>query len=165
MYLMRRIRLDAPSKKQLACLWARLLNQQSRLQRRLAALCMFALAEIRDRSEAPNGTADLDRDTAQAAAEAMAESLRRIAEAFDRMAEGTYGFCKECGSRIPYDRLDMNTAACLCLQCERSKKGQERQVAELKTRWELPDPCNTTASDDCLIWMSDLYTGHMSESI
>ena len=38
-----------------------------------------------------------------------------VEEALERMDNGTYGVCEECGEEIPVDRLEANPAARTCI--------------------------------------------------
>lgn len=48
-----------------------------------------------------------------------ANELRRIAAALQRMGEGEYGWCAECGEEIAAKRLDIDPTAELCVSCAR----------------------------------------------
>ncbi len=43
------------------------------------------------------------------------KALRDIEAAQERLREGTYGRCEECGEDIPFERLHANPSAKLCL--------------------------------------------------
>lgn len=45
--------------------------------------------------------------------------LQRIAAALQRLEDGEYGFCSECGEAIPQKRLAADPAAHLCIACAR----------------------------------------------
>ena len=53
-------------------------------------------------------------------AEAQSEvrELRAIEEAFGRLADDTYGYCTECGTEIPYARLEAYPTAERCTECQ-----------------------------------------------
>ena len=57
---------------------------------------------------------------------AMVDELKvRLADvdaALNRIADGTYGFCTNCGNMIDTDRLAILPTATLCLSCEQLKK-------------------------------------------
>ncbi len=55
--------------------------------------------------------ADLGRDL---------DELRAIEAARERLAEGHYGSCVECGADIEYERLRVNPAAFRCIVCQRA---------------------------------------------
>jgi len=45
--------------------------------------------------------------------------LQAIDAALQRIAEGTYGTCRDCGQPIPIERLEALPAATRCITCER----------------------------------------------
>lgn len=59
--------------------------------------------------------------------------LRDITDAQDRLIEGCYGRCTECGENIASNRLTADPAAALCAGCQRSVEA-ERALAELFER-------------------------------
>jgi DnaK suppressor protein len=56
---------------------------------------------------------------AKATAARRAAQRRRIAAAFERMDEGEYGYCTECGEEIAGPRLDLDPAVPTCISCAR----------------------------------------------
>ncbi len=50
----------------------------------------------------------------------LEHQLREIIDAQDRLIDGSYGHCAECGSEIGVKRLLANPAASLCLSCQTS---------------------------------------------
>jgi len=56
---------------------------------------------------------------------AVAES----AQALRRMADGTYGTCERCATRIPVERLEVMPQARFCLACQRSGAASVRPAA------------------------------------
>lgn len=50
--------------------------------------------------------------------EQLESRLREIVDAQDRLADGRYGRCEECGDLIPERRLVANPVASLCLPCQ-----------------------------------------------
>jgi RNA polymerase-binding transcription factor DksA len=51
--------------------------------------------------------------------EELEHRLRDIIDAQDRLSDGTYGRCDECGKQIEPKRLVANPAAGLCISCRR----------------------------------------------
>ena|SRR5437762_10329916 len=49
--------------------------------------------------------------------------LRDISDAQDRLMDGFYGRCVDCGERIEVKRLAADPAAPLCLSCQRTTEG------------------------------------------
>ena len=64
-------------------------------------------------------------DALQGQAMAKATGARREAQrariqaAFQRMDEGEFGFCQDCGEEIATKRLDLDPTAPLCISCAR----------------------------------------------
>lgn len=56
--------------------------------------------------------------------ETLDERLREINDAQDRLLEGRYGMCLECGDRIEPKRLAVNPAASLCISCRELLEGE-----------------------------------------
>lgn len=50
----------------------------------------------------------------------LEQRLRDIIDAQDRLSEGSYGRCAECGNEIDLKRLLADPAATLCLACRQS---------------------------------------------
>jgi len=46
------------------------------------------------------------------------EELRDIEQARDRMTDGSYGICKDCGRDIPFERLKAQPSAKRCIACQ-----------------------------------------------
>ena len=44
-------------------------------------------------------------------------TLGRIEKALERIEEGTYGVCEECGAKIPKTRLNAILYATMCIKC------------------------------------------------
>jgi len=44
--------------------------------------------------------------------------LAAIDDAFDRLRQGSYGFCKECGEQIPPERLKLLPLCSRCVDCQ-----------------------------------------------
>jgi len=64
--------------------------------------------------------------------EMKAEALRYVNDALDRLANGTYGLCAECGAEISHHRLTALPFALRCRTCEGEREiGQRsRRLAE-----------------------------------
>lgn len=45
-----------------------------------------------------------------------------LAEAMDRLREGTYGLCADCGCEIPERRLRALPTATLCVRCQEARE-------------------------------------------
>ena len=54
----------------------------------------------------------------------LEDRLRAIVDAQDRLLDGAYGVCLECGERIGNKRLLADPAASLCFACQRTIEDQ-----------------------------------------
>ncbi len=45
--------------------------------------------------------------------------------ALERLEEGTYDKCAQCGGEIPIERLKAKPAVTLCVQCQSAKESSE----------------------------------------
>jgi len=48
--------------------------------------------------------------------------LANIERALERLAEGSYGKCTQCGNLIQPERLNVMPAAALCIRCQQQKE-------------------------------------------
>ena len=69
---------------------------------------------VHDNAEA--SVADLLYDLDLAVMDQHLASLRDVEHALDRMRQGTYGVCVDCGKPIPYARLHAYPTAARCLE-------------------------------------------------
>lgn len=54
----------------------------------------------------------------------------KIREALDRIDQGTYGICEECGEDISEQRLMARPVTTLCIDCKTSQEESERLRGE-----------------------------------
>jgi DnaK suppressor protein len=73
--------------------------------------------------------ADIQDDIEFALIQMKSETLLKINEALQRLEEGTFGYCFECGDEISERRLRALPFAVRCKDCE-----EEKEVAELRER-------------------------------
>jgi len=74
-------------------------------------------------SSAPGHTAELASDESERGPSygrmaSQTEELKEIAEAFERMEDGSYGKCEQCEGSIPKERLRAIAYARLCVKCQ-----------------------------------------------
>ena len=50
----------------------------------------------------------------------------KIEEAFERIGDGTYGRCEECGGEIGIERLKARPVTTLCIGCKSAQEARER---------------------------------------
>jgi DnaK suppressor protein len=56
--------------------------------------------------------------------------LHQIDDAIDRIDEGTYGQCEECGVKVPKARLKVLPFAKFCVECQEKMEREERYTRE-----------------------------------
>lgn len=52
--------------------------------------------------------------------------FNKILEALDRIEEGSFGICEECGEDIAFERLKARPVASYCIDCKTQKEKQEK---------------------------------------
>ena len=55
--------------------------------------------------------------------------LKKIDEALERIANGTFGICESCGGEIGYKRLKARPVTTLCIECK-TRQEQEEKVRQ-----------------------------------
>ncbi|MGB3095369.1 MAG: TraR/DksA family transcriptional regulator [Candidatus Deferrimicrobiaceae bacterium] len=58
------------------------------------------------------------------------QKLKQIDDALDRIEEKTYGFCEECGVKIPRPRLKVVPFAKYCVECKEAIEREEKYTRE-----------------------------------
>ena len=79
--------------------------------------------------DAETSESDIQDDIELALIQMKAETLNKIDEALERLVDGCYGYCYECGEEIVQQRLRALPFAVRCRDCE-----EEREVAEQRDR-------------------------------
>jgi len=107
-------------KEHLLALRARLRGDVSQLAD--AALKKNRSAANGDLSSMPIHMADLGSDNFEqeftlSLIENEGVTLEQIEAALERVEDGTYGMCEECGARIPKSRLQAIPYATMCVRC------------------------------------------------
>jgi DnaK suppressor protein len=59
-----------------------------------------------------------ERDVAAALTAAEQRELQAAGAALQRLTQGAYGLCSDCGAAIPFDRLKVEPSALRCVPCE-----------------------------------------------
>jgi DnaK suppressor protein len=54
--------------------------------------------------------------------------LVKIQEALNRIDDGTFGTCQECGEEISESRLKARPVATLCVECKRMQEREEKMA-------------------------------------
>ncbi len=68
------------------------------------------------------GSDNFDQDFTIGLMEKEQDELREIDTALERMAEGKYGTCGECGAKIGKERLKALPHAQLCINCKTTEE-------------------------------------------
>ncbi len=105
----------------------RLLALRARLQGDVSQMANTALNKNRsesngDLSSMPIHMADLGTDNFEqeftlTLMESEGGTLQLIESALERIEDGVYGQCEECGARIPKSRLNALPFATMCVKC------------------------------------------------
>lgn len=61
--------------------------------------------------------------------EREARLTAKIREALERLEEGTFGICEDCGEEIPLKRLRARPVTTLCISCKKKQEAKERRRA------------------------------------
>ena len=83
--------------------------------------------------------------------------LKKVDEALEKIAVGTYGICENCGQPIPAERLDAVPYAEFCLECKKQAEGPAHDYPRPIEELNLLSPFARTFMDD-----KD-YTGYDGE--
>jgi DnaK suppressor protein len=78
--------------------------------------------------------ADIQEDIEFALIQMKAETLQRINEALERLEEGTYGHCYECGDEISPQRLRALPFAVRCKDCEEAREMAAQRERSMASR-------------------------------
>jgi DnaK suppressor protein len=67
-----------------------------------------------------------EADRSEAVIEAARGQRRRVTEALERIADGAYGLCVDCGDHVPEGRLEARPDAARCVRCQSKHDRQHR---------------------------------------
>jgi RNA polymerase-binding protein DksA len=107
-----------------------LLDERARVERAIAGLRDGHPGSIEDEAEEVNGSLDTDdlgetasitlgREIDYSLGENSQTVLGEIDGALQRIEDGTYGTCTNCGKEIAVERLEAHPWASLCIDCAR----------------------------------------------
>ena len=110
-----------------------LLDERQRVEHALATLRDEHPGSLDDEVEenaapsdnhlAETATATLGREIDYTLGDNAQQVLAEIDAALQRIEDGTYGTCVNCGGEIPRERLEANPWASLCIDCKRRVEG------------------------------------------
>jgi DnaK suppressor protein len=75
-----------------------------------------------DPNTAEGGSLAFELEKELSLAENAKDLLAKVEEAIDRMKQGDYGECAECGTAIPVARLEVLPYAKTCVECASSRR-------------------------------------------
>jgi len=76
-----------------------------------------------DNHVAETASATLGREIDYTLGDNAEQVIAEIDAALQRIEDGTYGTCTNCGREIPVQRLEANPWASLCIDCKRRAEG------------------------------------------
>lgn len=129
-------------------------NEYAKIQKQLAELEKKLLRELQQRltnvrntsSEHPTELLDLASDgeldyMSAVSAEAGSDTVREIQGALQKLRDGTYGVCEDCGKPISKRRLKARPFATLCIGCkERFEQATMARQRSSYARGAVPEP-------------------------
>jgi DnaK suppressor protein len=74
---------------------------------------------------ADRATAESDRAFTLRLRDRERKLIRKIQEALERIEDGTYGVCEECGEDIGVARLKARPVTTLCIKCKAKQEADE----------------------------------------
>lgn len=106
-------------------------------QRTEHARMSFELAQ----DDGDKSVEDHDKHVKSALRSMLSEQLDDLEQALEKLAEGSYGLCEECGCDIPFQRLEIQPAASYCVVCQEDVD----RLSKKETLWnkELPSSEDT----------------------
>ncbi|MBL8469761.1 TraR/DksA family transcriptional regulator [Methyloversatilis discipulorum] len=84
---------------------------------------------LQDGDDAPQRSADREIDLAMTDLETV--ELAALDAALQRLTDGRYGLCAECGNDIPLARLQAEPQAALCIGCQGAREQGRPHPASL----------------------------------
>jgi DnaK suppressor protein len=90
------------------------------------------MSDLKDRPSDEMEEASLSSDVGFALRirDREAKLIKKITDALDRLEDGTFGICEECGEEIPLRRLMARPVTRLCIDCKKTQEAEERTKAE-----------------------------------
>lgn len=90
------------------------------------------MPDVLDEAEASE--MDIQGDIEFAVLQMKTETLHRITEALDRLDDGSFGYCYECGTEIATPRLRALPFAVRCTECEAERESaiEREQMVEAR---------------------------------
>jgi DnaK suppressor protein len=90
------------------------------------------LSEVFDAGESSEN--DIQEDIELALIQLKAETLNKVDDALQRLEQGTYGNCFDCGDEIAEKRLRALPFAVRCKDCEEARENAQKRERNLNAR-------------------------------
>jgi RNA polymerase-binding protein DksA len=114
---------DAPQVRTGCQIWEWLQGEKEEVAQELLSegpLCQTAVSGVQEAEASEESGRQIEwRHRGQ-----LEARLREINDAQDRLMDGAYGRCADCGAEIANERLTADPAASLCITCQRSGEGE-----------------------------------------
>jgi len=119
------------NKKDLAKFQKTLLEERTKILHHLETLSNSAKEEIPQLTgdEADIASADISQSSLHKIGKRETYLLKKIDLALEKIKEGTYGECANCGEQIAIGRLMARPVAELCIDCKQEQENQERKFS------------------------------------
>jgi DnaK suppressor protein len=119
-------------KKELDQLKGMLEEEKRRILRHLEDLSDTTVADI----ETPSGDSvdiaalEINQNSLVKVGKRELNHLKKIDTALQKMVDGTYGECENCGEQIAVARLMARPVAQLCIDCKTAQENEERKYTD-----------------------------------
>jgi DnaK suppressor protein len=119
----------SPREKKLLNIKQNLLSQREGLLKEAESALNALPGEINFPDMGDQATAEADRDFMLRLRDRERMLLKKIDEAIERIEDGTFGICENCGSEIGVKRLEARPVTTYCIECKIRQEEEER-IAE-----------------------------------
>ena len=132
---MRRRKPAAEDRERYELLKGMLEDRRREIQDKLRSLretLPVEMGQVRDVEE--QSVDDFVQEVDFALMQMKSETLRKIDEAIQRLEQGSYGACQECGSEIAPARLQAVPFAELCRGCQELKESRDAEERDARSQ-------------------------------
>lgn len=119
----------SPREKAIMGIKKRLLTQRETLLKEAEGALNSLPGEINFPDMGDQATAETDRNFMLRLRDRERLLLKKIDEAVERIDNGTFGICEECGNRIGVKRIEARPVTTLCIECK-TRQEEEEKIAE-----------------------------------
>lgn len=106
-----------------------LLNQRESLLKEAEETLSSLPSELNFPDMGDQATAEADRNFMLRLRDRERMLLKKIEETIERIENGPYGICEECGNEIGIKRLEARPVTTLCIECK-TRQEEEERIAE-----------------------------------